>query len=133
MRELDAIRAKIGRCETGSAVATGAGRLPARWVFHAVGPVFSGGRRDEAARLASCYRTCLEMAEERNLATITFPSISTGAYRYPLEEAARIALGVVTEHLQREHSSLREVTFVLYDFSAYEAHRAALDELNPVE
>src|ERR1035438_1863423 len=81
MREPDAIRARIGRCSTGSAVATGAGRLPARYVFHAVGPVYRDGGHGEAELLASCYRTCLAMAEERGAATISFPAISTGVYR----------------------------------------------------
>src|ERR1039458_8268758 len=77
MRELDAIRARIGRCATGSAVGTGAGRLPARYVFHAVGPVYRDGRHGEAELLASCYRTCLAMAEERGAAIISFPAIKT--------------------------------------------------------
>jgi O-acetyl-ADP-ribose deacetylase (regulator of RNase III) len=72
MRELDAIRRKIGRCPTGQAVATGAGRLPARYVFHAVGPVYRDGQSGEPELLASCYRQCLAMAEERDLATHQF-------------------------------------------------------------
>ena len=71
MRELDEVRAKIGRCRTGGAVATGAGDLPARWVFHAVGPIYRSGREGEAVQLASCYRTCLEMAEERELRSVS--------------------------------------------------------------
>src|SRR5579872_2195539 len=86
MRELDGIRQKAGGCPTGSAVATGAGRLPAKYVFHAVGPVYRDGRHREPGLLASCYRKCLELAEERGVATITFPAISTGIYGYPLEE-----------------------------------------------
>src|ERR1039457_3294723 len=85
MRERDAIRARIGRCATGGAVATGAGRLPARYVFHAVGPVYRDGRHSEAELLASCYRTCLAMAEERGAVTISFPAISTGVYGYLLQ------------------------------------------------
>jgi O-acetyl-ADP-ribose deacetylase (regulator of RNase III) len=126
MRELDQIRSQSGGCSTGGAVATAAGALPARWVFHAVGPVYSGGGRREPELLASCYRTCLQMAEERGAATISFPSISTGAYRYPLAEAARIALGVVTGHLEREETTLREVIFVLFDRATYEIYAEAL-------
>ncbi|HYM12322.1 MAG TPA: macro domain-containing protein, partial [Bryobacterales bacterium] len=99
MRELDAIRAKIGRCPTGSAVATGAGKLAAQYVLHAVGPVYRDGRQGEPELLASCYRTCLRLAEERAAKTIAFPSISTGIYGYPMEAAAEVATGTVAEHL----------------------------------
>ncbi len=126
MRELDEIRTKIGRCPPGDAVATTAGELPARWVFHAVGPIYRDGRRDEPAQLASCYRRCLEMAEERELRTIGFPSISTGAYRYPMADAARIALDTVARHLEREDARVREVIFVLFDRAAYDVYAAAL-------
>jgi len=119
MRELDAIRARIGRCATGSAVATGAGRLPARYVFHAVGPVYGDGRSGEAELLASCYRTCLAMAEERGAATVSFPAISTGVYGYPLEEAARIGLSVVKNHLELAETKVQQVVFVLFGTPAY--------------
>ena len=125
MRELDGIRAKIGRCPAGDAVATTAGDLPARWVFHAVGPIYRG-REDEAALLASCYRTCLQMAEERELRSIGFPSISTGAYRYPMAEAAAIALDTVARHLERNDTKLRESIFVLNDRAAYDTYAMAL-------
>ena len=101
MLELDRIRRRIGRCPTGSAVATGAGRLPAQYVFHAVGPVYRDGRHGEPELLASCYRKCLEMAEERSVRTISFPAISTGVYGYSLENAAAIALGEVKAHLEK--------------------------------
>ena len=126
MRELDAIRARIGRCATGSAVATGAGRLPARYVFHVVGPVYQDGRHGEAELLASCYRTCLAMAEERGAATISFPAISTGVYGYPLEEAARIALGAVRTYLEGAETKVQQVVFVLFGTRAY---RIYLDTL----
>ncbi len=125
MRELDGIRAKIGRCPAGGAVATSAGGLAARWVFHAVGPIYSG-RGDEAAVLASCYRTCLEMAEERELRSVAFPSISTGAYGYPMAEAASIALATVAGHLERSDTKVREVIFSLFDRRAYDTYAAAL-------
>ncbi len=128
MRELDGIRAKIGRCPAGGAVATSAGELPARWVFHAVGPIYNG-RGDEAALLASCYRTCLEMAEERELRSAAFPSISTGAYRYPVAEAASIALATVARHIERSDTKVREVIFVLFDRGAYDTYAAALKAL----
>jgi len=126
MRELDGIRARMGRCPTGSAVATGAGRLPAKHVFHAVGPVYRDGRHGEPELLASCYRKCLEMAEERAAGTVSFPAISTGVYGYPLEEAAAIAIGEVKAHLEKPEGKVREVVFVLFGRQAYEAHAAAL-------
>ncbi len=127
MTELDRVRDELGGCSTGSAVATTAGRLPARWIFHAVGPIYSGGRRNEAQLLASCYRTCLAMAEERAVRTIGFPSISTGAYRYPLEEAARVALDTIVAHLEQADTQIREVVFVLFDRATYDAYAAALE------
>lgn len=129
MRELDQIRARIGRCATGSAVATGAGKLPAQYVFHAVGPVYRDGRHGEAELLASCYRICLEMAEERGVETITFPAISTGVYGYPIEEAAEIALREVAEHLRKREGKVREATFVLFGRAARDTFAAALGKL----
>jgi O-acetyl-ADP-ribose deacetylase (regulator of RNase III) len=126
MAELDVIRREIGRCPTGSAVATGAGRLPARFVFHAVGPVYRDGRHGEPELLASCYRTCMELAEERGVRSIAFPSISTGIYGYPLDEAAPIALGEVKAWLERSQSSVEAATFVLFGEQAYEAFARAL-------
>ncbi len=114
MRELNQIRAKAGGCPTGNAVVTGAGLLPARFVFHAVGPVYRDGTHGEPELLASCYRSCLTLAEEREIETISFPSISTGAYAFPIQDAARIALREVKRHLQQESGKLREVTFVLF-------------------
>src|ERR1044071_7163655 len=97
MRELDQIRTRIGRCPTGGAVVTGAGNLPAKYVFHAVGPVYRDGNHGETELLASCYRKCLELAEEHGVHTISFPSISTGIYGYPMPDAAAVALGEVTQ------------------------------------
>ena len=126
MRELDAIRGRIGRCPTGGAVATGAGKLPAKHVFHAVGPMYRDGRHGEAELLASCYRTCLTLAEERAVETISFPAISTGVYGYPLEAAAEIALREVKSHLEKADGTVREVVFVLFGRQAYEAHERLL-------
>ena len=130
MRQLDPIRERIGRCLPGSAVATGAGNLPAQYVFHAVGPVYRDGRHGEAELLASCYRTCLDLAEERGVATISFPAISTGVYGYPLEEAAAVALGEVVARLNRAEGSVRTAVFVLFGRAAYDAFRAALQRLS---
>ena len=123
MRELDEIRGVTGGCPTGSAVVTGAGALPAQYVFHAVGPIYRDGSHGEPAQLASCYRKCLELAEEREVRTISFPAISTGAYGYPAEEAARIALETVAAHLDGPESHVREVFFVLFDQGFYQLHQ----------
>lgn len=126
MRDLDEIRAQSGGCPTGSAVATTAGSLPAQYVFHAVGPIYRDGKHGEPEQLAGCYRTCLELAEERGVRSISFPAISTGVYGYPAEEAAAIALKTVGEHLNRAESGVRDVLFVLFDQGFYEVHvRAA--------
>jgi O-acetyl-ADP-ribose deacetylase (regulator of RNase III) len=126
MRELDAIRAQSGGCPTGSAVVTSAGNLPAKYVFHAVGPVYRDGRHREPELLASCYRKCLELAEERGVETISFPAISTGVYSYPLAEAAAIALCEVKAHLERADVTVRQAIFVLFGKNAYEAFVNAL-------
>lgn len=123
MQELDRIRAAQGGCPTGSAVATTAGNLPAQYVFHAVGPVYQGGHGNEEMQLSSCYRTCLELAEARQVKRISFPSISTGVYGYPLEEAAPIAVGVVFDWLAELRTTVEEAIFVLFDgrtLAAYE-------------
>jgi O-acetyl-ADP-ribose deacetylase (regulator of RNase III) len=125
MRELDAIRASAGGCPTGKAVATGAGNLPAQWVLHAVGPVYHDGTRGEAELLASAYRTCLELAHDRGARTVSFPSISTGVYGYPLDAAARIAIDTVRAHLEGE-TSIEEVVFVLFGKAAYDVFARAL-------
>ena len=127
MRELDAIRPGIGSCPTGQAVATGAGRLPAKYVFHAVGPVYRDGRHGEPELLASCYRQCLAMAEERGLSTLSFPAIGTGVYGYPLEEATAIAMREVKLHLERPGGKVQKVTFVLFGRRAWDAYVEALN------
>jgi len=125
MRELDEIRKASGGCPTGSAVVTSGGALPAQYVFHAVGPIYQDGRHGEPDHLASCYRKCLELAEERNVRSISFPAISTGAYGYPAEEAASIALETVAQHLDRAESGVREVLFVLFDQGFYQLFKGA--------
>ncbi len=122
MRELDELRGKIGRCPAGGAVATGAGKLPAKFVFHAVGPLYRDGRHGEPELLASCYRTCLKMAEERALQTVSFPAISTGVYGYPLRDAAEIAVREVRRHLDESARHLTHVIFVLFGRQAYDAY-----------
>lgn len=130
MKELDRIRAEIGNCPPGGAVVTTAGQLPAKYVFHAVGPIYQGGRHGEAETLASCYRTCLKLAEERKLESISFPSISTGVYQYPMSEASKIAIREVGTHLTREGTSVRTVILVLYDEQAYRLYAQTLADMN---
>jgi O-acetyl-ADP-ribose deacetylase (regulator of RNase III) len=127
MRELDGIRRRMGGCPTGSAVATAAGRLSAQYVFHAVGPVYRDGRHGEPELLASCYRKCLEMAEERGVRTVSFPAIGTGVYGCPLEEAAAIALREVKAHLEKADTKLQQVVFVLFGKAAYEVYARLLE------
>ncbi len=119
MRELDAIRASVGGCPTGSAVATGAGALPAKYVFHAVGPIYHDGLHGEAEHLRNCYRKCLDLAEQHGVRSISFPAISTGAYGYPLEEAAGIALETIASRLQQPDCPIQDVLLVLFDQGTY--------------
>jgi len=119
---------KLGGCETGDAKITTGGNLKAKYVIHAVGPIYSGGNRGEAEKLASAYRRSLEVASENGVRTIAFPSLSTGAYRYPLDEAARIALSTVMDYLQT-HTDIKVVRFVLFGSEAFSAYCRALTEL----
>lgn len=109
----------------GEAVITGAHDLPNRWVIHCLGPVYG---RDEPADelLASCYRNALRLAEENGIASIAFPSLSTGAFGYPMEDAARVAVGAVRETLRRL-GRVERVRFVLFDEEARELHQRVLD------
>ena len=118
---------KIGGCPTGSAVATTAGRLPAKYVFHAVGPIYSGSGEDERL-LTSAYQSCLNLAEQYQVKSIAFPSLSTGIYGYPLELAAPIALRTIIEHIQKA-TNLQEVLMVLFGESAYKVHEQAMNVL----
>jgi O-acetyl-ADP-ribose deacetylase (regulator of RNase III) len=115
-------------CPTGSAVISGAGNLPAEYVIHAVGPVWGGGQRGEAGLLAGAYRRCLELAVEHDCRSIAFPALSTGAYGYPMDQAARVALRTAIEFL-KQHGQPELVRFVLFDAGAYGAFAAALEEL----
>ncbi|MBV8071545.1 MAG: O-acetyl-ADP-ribose deacetylase [Acidobacteriaceae bacterium] len=129
MQELDSIRDRLGGCSTGSAVVTGAGRLPAKYVFHAVGPRYRDGKHGESEQLASCYTTCFNLAAERDVKAISFPSISTGIYGYPIEEAAGIALRVTAEWLREKPGPLRVVKFVQFSEHDHEVYRRRAAEL----
>ena len=116
---------KIGGCPTGKAVITTGGNLNARYVIHTVGPVYNGGGRNEAALLESAYRESLKLASSKGLTSIAFPSISTGAYGYPLAEAANIALKTVIDYL-KVNIDLELVRFALFGRQAYEEYEKAL-------
>ena len=115
-------------CPTGSAVISGAGKLAARYVIHAVGPVWGGGNRGEQEQLAGAYRRSLELAVENGCTSIALPALSTGAYRYPMDQAARVALSTAIDFLNR-HGKPELVRFVLFDGGAYGAFAAALEGL----
>jgi O-acetyl-ADP-ribose deacetylase len=116
---------KLGGCPTGEARITKGYLLPARWVIHAVGPVWQGGRAHEDALLASAYRNSLALAEEHGARTIAFPAISTGIYGYPLERATEIALDTIGEYLDA-HWTLERVTLVCFDERTAAVYRRAL-------
>ena len=119
---------KIGGCPTGQAVITTGGNLKARYVIHTVGPIYRGGTRGEAELLASAYRESLKLAAAHGLRSIAFPAISTGAYGYPLQEAAHIALKEAIDWL-RNHDEPNLVRFVLYGAHTYEVFATELRKL----
>ncbi|GAB2530429.1 O-acetyl-ADP-ribose deacetylase [Rufibacter soli] len=114
LAECRKIVSRQGGCETGEAVITAAGNLPAQYVIHTVGPVWSGGERDEPELLAHCYRNSLLLAQEHGIKTIAFPNISTGVYGYPKAKAAQVAVKTVQEFLAH-HELPEQVTFVVFD------------------
>lgn len=119
---------QIGGCPTGQAVITTGGKLKASKVIHTVGPVYRG-RPVDAELLASCYRNSLELAARHGLNSLAFPSISTGAYGYPMDRAARVALGAVREWLLAHPDVLQEVRFVLFGRPALETYEEAAAEI----
>ena len=116
----------LGGCQTGEAKITGGYSLPARWVIHTVGPVWDGGTHGEAEHLACCYRNSLALAEQYSLRTIAFPAISTGAYRFPLEQATAIAVHEVAVFIEGT-SSVEKVTFVCFNERSYAEYLGAVE------
>ena len=114
---------------TGTAVATGAGRLPARWVLHAVGPRWRDGEHGEPELLASAYAACLDLCDQFGARTVAFPAISLGIYGYPRSEGAQVALRTVRDHLRGE-TTLELARFVLYSAETYRVFGEALDALD---
>jgi len=129
LEECKQIASRQGRLPTGKAVITTGGNLKAKHVIHTVGPIWHGGSKGEAALLASAYRESLKVAAENNLSSISFPSISTGAYGYPVADAAKVAISTVAFFLKEHTTSLKEVVFVLFDRATFEAYSSALAEM----
>jgi len=119
---------RIGSCRTGQAVITTAGNLKTKHVIHTVGPRYFGGTKNEAALLKSAYLESLRLASKKNLKSIAFPAISTGAYNYPYHEAANIALQTTIDYL-REHPDIHLVKFILYDQSTYAIFASELEKI----
>ena len=116
----------LGGCKTGSAKITKGYKLHAKYVIHTPGPIWRGGMKGEADLLASCYRNCLKLALENGIKTIAFPSISTGVYRFPVEQAADIAVNEILNFLY-EHSEIEQVNMVCYDDDTYKAYKKAYE------
>ena len=113
------IVAKQGGCKTGEAVITTAGKLPAKFVIHTVGPVWNGGNKQEDEKLASCYRNSLKLAEENDCKSIAFPNISTGIYGFPKDRAAKIVVAAITEYLDQK-ASFDKIIFACFDEENYD-------------
>jgi O-acetyl-ADP-ribose deacetylase (regulator of RNase III) len=128
LAECTTIVRKIGRLPAGQAVITTGGRLPAKHVIHTVGPIYRDGGHGEAGTLASCYRESIRLADEQAIKSVSFPSISTGAYGYPIAEAARIAVATAVEVL-RSAKHVTQVRFVLFDAATLNAYVAAAEQL----
>jgi O-acetyl-ADP-ribose deacetylase (regulator of RNase III) len=129
LAECKAIRARQGGCPAGEAVITTGGQLAASYVIHTVGPVWKGGNRGEPDILASCYRNSLRQAAEKGLRSLAFPSISTGAYGYPVHKASFVALSAVATFLTEEKRAPELVRFVLFDAGTLRAYQEALASL----
>ena len=128
LAECKTIVAKIGQLPPGKAVITGAGRLPAKFVIHTVGPIYSGGKRGEAEILASAYRESIRLADDHAIRSLSFPAISTGAYGYPVTEAAQVALRSAAEALTTA-THLNTIRFVLFDAAALRVYESAARKL----
>ncbi len=118
----------LGGCPTGDAKITTGGNLAAKYVIHAVGPVYRDGTRGEPELLASCYRRSLEVASENGCKSVAFPAISCGVYGYPIDAAARIAIDTVVAYAQ-EHDDIERVRFVMFGAPAYDAYAKVFDEV----
>jgi O-acetyl-ADP-ribose deacetylase (regulator of RNase III) len=129
LHECRRIIAKIGTLPAGKAVITTGGRLPAKYVIHTVGPVYRGGEQHEAETLASCYRASVQIADDHGIQSLAFPSISTGAFGYPVQEAAEIAVRTIAEVLP-PCAHIVHVRFVLFDIATCKAYVQAAEKLS---
>jgi len=129
LKECKQIVSRQGRLPTGKAVITTGGNLKARFVIHTVGPIWHGGNRGEPELLSSAYRESLQVAADNNLGSISFPSISTGAYGYPVAEAAKIALNAAVSFLKENVTSIKKVIFVLFDAATFQSYASELNEM----
>jgi len=116
-------------CQTGEAKLTGAYNLPCKYVIHTVGPVWNGGKHHEAELLADCYRNSLQVAFDHQIQSVAFPSISTGVYSYPVEEAARVAVLTVNQFIEEHPGQLNLVEWVLFDEHTHSVYEDALTQL----
>ena len=129
LEECKQIVSRQGRLPTGRAVITTGGNLQARFVIHTVGPVWHGGSQGEPELLASAYQESLKAAAENNLSSASFPSISTGAYGYPIAEASMVAIKTAVSFLKGQATSIKEVVFVLFDSATFQSYASALGEV----
>ncbi|HWO32338.1 MAG TPA: O-acetyl-ADP-ribose deacetylase [Candidatus Acidoferrum sp.] len=127
LAECRQIVSRIGSLPAGQAVITSGGNLPAKYVIHTVGPVYRGGEQGEPEKLASCHRQCIRLADEHGLQSLSFPAISTGAYGYPVSEAAVIALSSTLASLDAA-KSLRMIRFVLFDIATLRAYTRVVEK-----
>lgn len=116
----------LNGCETGEAKMTSAYDLPCKYVIHTVGPIWRGGKRNEAVLLAGCYRNSLELAAAHGIRSVAFPSISTGVYGYPVKEAAEVAVKTVKDFVESHPGALDLVEWVLFDQGTYDAYAGAM-------
>ncbi|MBX2840463.1 MAG: O-acetyl-ADP-ribose deacetylase [Flammeovirgaceae bacterium] len=128
LEECYAIRAKQGSCKTGEVVLTTAGKLPAKFVIHTVGPVWRGGGNNEKSLLGNCYKNSLNLAFEKKIKSMAFPNISTGIYGFPKEAAMEIAINTVREFTEKKSDQIK-VIFVCYDEENYLLYKKVLDGL----
>ena len=119
----------LNGCKTGKAKITKAYNIPSKYIIHTPGPVWNGGRTNEEELLASCYRSCLELAVQNGVRSIAFPSISTGIYRFPLDKATKIAIGTANKFVEENPEKLDVIKWVLFDDNTLKAYQDALDKI----
>lgn len=129
LEECKKIVARQGNCKTGEAVITTAGNLPAKFVIHTVGPIWNGGRNGEKEKLANCYRNAFQLSVDNNCQSIAFPNISTGVYRFPKEEAAKIAMTTVHSFVKTQ-PQIQRVLLVCFDQENFDLAQAELARIN---